>query len=258
MTHPPKKIGLLGCGTIGARIGAAAEEEGFAEVAFVHARDRSRACALFPRARWIAAPDEVPEGDVDLVIEAATPDVLRATVLGVLSRCDMLAFTLTPLADDGLRDAVRERCRDSGTRFFVPHGGILGLDGISDGRSELESVAITTTKSPKSLGLADAARAGVIYEGATRGACEAFPRNVNVHAALALCGLGFDRTRSVVVADPGTGQNGHVIEVKGRGLEWRLEIESPAGKGVTGAYTPVSGVSTARRILSRSYDIVLA
>jgi aspartate dehydrogenase len=98
----------------------------------------------------------------------------------------------------------------------------------------------------------------VIYDGPARGACEAFPRNVNVHAALALCGIGFDRTRSVIVADPTTGKNGHVIDVKGRGLEWRIEIASPAGKGVTGAYTPVSGASTLRRILSGSYDIVLA
>jgi aspartate dehydrogenase len=258
VTEPLKKIGLLGCGTIGARIGTAACEQGFAEVAFVHSRDRARATALFPNARWVADVGEVPDQDVDLVIEAATPEIMRAAALAVLARRDLLAFTLTPLADDDLRGAVRELCGASRTRLFVPHGGILGLDGIHDGRSELESVLITTTKSPKSLGLTDASASGVIYEGNTRGACQRFPRNVNVHAALALCGLGFDRTHSVVVADPGTGQNGHVIEVKGRGLRWRLEIESPAGKGVTGAYTPVSGVNTARRILSRTYDIVLA
>jgi aspartate dehydrogenase len=258
MNQPPRTIGLLGCGTIGERIGAAALAEGFAQVAFVHSRDKERATSLFPRARWIADPEDVPHQDVDLVIEAATSEVMRSVVLGVLAKRDMLAFTLTGLADDGLRGAVRERCRSAGTRFFVPHGGILGLDGIWDGKSELESVSITTTKSPKSLGLSDHAQEGVIYQGPTRGACAAFPRNVNVHAALALCGLGFDKTRSVVIADPATGKNGHVIEVKGRGLEWRLEIESPAGKGVTGAYTPVSGVNTARRILSQSYDIVLA
>ena len=258
MTTPRKRIGLLGCGTIGARIGAAAQAEGFADVAFVHSRDHARAKALFPNARWISDTLDVPNQDVDLVIEAANAEVLSEVVLDVLAKRDMLAFTLTGLADDALRDKVRACCVSSGTRFYVPHGGILGLDGISDGRSELESVKITTMKSPKSLGLADPATKGVIYDGPTRGACTQFPRNVNVHAALALAGLGFDRTHSVVVADPKTGKNGHLIEVKGRGLEWRLEIESPAGQGVTGAYTPISGVSTARRILSRTYDIVLA
>jgi aspartate dehydrogenase len=258
VTTLPRKIGLLGCGVIGAKIGAAAHEEGFGEVAFIHARDRARASALFPRARWVGDPSDVANEEVDLVIEAATAEVMRAVVMEVLARSDLLAFTLTPLADDALREAVRERCRSSGTRFLIPHGGILGLDGIWDGQSELEAVEITTTKSPKSLGLADANTQGVIYDGPTRGACQAFPRNVNVHAALALCGLGFDKTHSVVIADPRTGKNGHVIEVRGRGLEWRLEIESPAGAGVTGAYTPVSGVSTARRILSQTYDIVLA
>jgi aspartate dehydrogenase len=253
-----KKVGLLGCGVIGARIGAAAQLEGFAEVAFVHSRDRARAAKLFPRARWLADAADVPGQAVDLVIEAATPDVMRSVVLDVLAERDMLAFTLTGLADDDLRSAIRARCSAAKTRLFVPHGGILGLDGISDGRSELDSVSITTTKSPKSLGLSEGWEPGVVYDGPTRGACRAFPRNVNVHAALALCGIGFDRTRSVVIADPATGKNGHVIEVKGRGLEWRLEIESPAGTGVTGAYTPVSGVSTTRRILSSAYDIVLA
>jgi aspartate dehydrogenase len=243
---------------IGARIGAAAQAEGFAEVTFVHSRDRDRATALFPGARWIADAADVSTQNVDLIVEAATPEVLRAVALAVLDRTDLLSFSLTALADDDLREAIRERCRSAGSRFYVPHGGILGLDGIADGRSELESVTITTTKSPKSLGRSDLSERGVLYDGPTRGACAAFPRNVNVHAALALCGLGFDRTRSVILADPTTGQNGHVIEVKGRGLAWRIEIESPAGSGVTGAYTPISGVGTVRRVLAASYDIVLA
>jgi aspartate dehydrogenase len=258
MPDPKKTIGLLGCGVIGERVGFAAGALGFATVAFVHARQRDQALEKFPGARFVERLQDVPDQEVDLVVEAATSDVMRAVVLEVLDRTDMIAFSLTALADDDLRDAVSRRCAEAGTRLYVPHGGILGLDGVADGRSELEEVTITTTKSPRSLGTGDPNRVGVLYDGPTRGACAEFPRNVNVHACLALCGLGFDRTRSVIVADPDAKTMGHVIEVKGKGLQWRIEIASPAVGAVTGAYTPVSAVNTVRRILSDSYDIVLA
>lgn len=258
MTRPPKTLGLLGYGVIGSRVGFAAETLGFGRVAFVHARHRDQALEAFPRARFVERVEDVARQHADLVVEAATPEVMRAVVLDVLDRTDMIAFSLTALADDELREAVSRRCAEAGTRLWIPHGGILGLDGITDGRSELEDVTITTTKSPKSLGTGDPDRIGVLYDGPTRGACAEFPRNVNVHACLALCGLGFDRTRSVIIGDPEAKTMGHVIEVKGKGLQWRIEIASPAVGAVTGAYTPVSAVNTVRRILSETYDIVLA
>jgi aspartate dehydrogenase len=258
MTAPRKTIGLLGCGVIGSRVGHAAEALGFGSVAFVYARRSDQAAAAFPRARYVERAEDVALEAADLVVEAATSEVMAKVVLDVLARRDMVAFSLTALADDELRAAVSRRCREAETRLYVPHGGILGLDGIADGRSELEEVTITTTKAPKSLGNGDPSRVGVLYDGPTRGACAEFPRNVNVHACLALCGLGFDRTRSVIIGDPHAQTMGHVIEVKGKGLQWRIEIASPAVGAVTGAYTPVSAVNTVRRILSQSYDIVLA
>ncbi len=258
MSDASMTLGLIGCGVIGSRVGRAAEEEGFAAVAFIHARDRDRAREAFPGADFVEGAADVAAHAADLVVEAATAEVLKGVALDVLARRDLVAFSLTALADDAFREAVRERCIAAGTRLHIPHGGVLGMDGFWDGRSALEAVTITTTKAPKSLGSGDPSQEGVLYDGPTRGACAAFPRNVNVHACLALCGIGFDRTRSVVVADPGTGKNGHVIEVRGKGLEWRLEIASPSIGAVTGAYTPLSAVGTVRRILSREPGLVLA
>ncbi|MDI7258797.1 MAG: DUF108 domain-containing protein, partial [Thermodesulfobacteriota bacterium] len=70
--------------------------------------------------------------------------------------------------------------------------------------------------------------------------------------------LGFDRTRSIVVADPKTSQMTHEIHVKGTGLEWNIRISSRSLGGVTGSYTPESAAMTVRRILANDYDIVLA
>jgi aspartate dehydrogenase len=253
-----KRIGLIGYGTIGGAIAGAARDEGFAEVAFVHGRDRGKAARALPGVPFVDELSAVAGQDVDLVVEAANAHVVSAIALDVLARRDMLIFTMTTLADDDFRDAVREQCRASGTRLYIPHGGILGLDGINDGRSVIDEIKITTTKAPRNLGLDDLATAGVIYDGPTRAACRVFPRNVNVHACIALTGIGFDRTHSIIIADPKTTKMAHVIEVKGDGLEWRIEISATAGTGVTGVYTPISGINTVRRILARDYDIVLA
>jgi aspartate dehydrogenase len=257
-TAAKKRIGLLGYGMIGSAIAKGAIEDGYADVAFVHGRDPAKAKAAVPSAKFIADIKAVADQDVDLVVEAANDVVVRATMLDILKKRDMMIFTMTCLADEALNQAVRETCKKYGTRLYIPHGGLLGLDGIYDGRSVLEEVTITTTKAPKSLGLDDPNLRGTIYDGPTRKACEQFPRNVNIHACLAICGIGFDRQRSVIVSDPDTKKMSHVVEVKGKGLEWRIEVAAIAGTGVTGAYTPISGRNTVKRVLASDYDIVLA
>jgi aspartate dehydrogenase len=259
MSQPtPQRIGLIGYGMIGGAIGKAARDDGFADVSFVHGLDRDEAAESLPGVPFLEHLSDVAEQDVDLVVEAATADVVSEIAVDVLAHQDMLIFTMTALSDDGLREAVREVCRASGTRLYIPHGGILALDGIYDGRSVIREIKITTTKAPKNLGLDDLSTEGVIYDGPTRDACRLFPRNVNVHACIALCGIGFDRTRSIIIADPATTKMTHVIEVLGDGLEWKIELATTAGSGVTSVYTPVSGINTVRRVLSRDYDIVLA
>jgi len=247
----------VGCGTIGSRIARKIRDEGLAEIAFVCDLDPARARAAAPGSEILTNLALVRERPVDLVIEAANAEVVRAIALDVLERSDFLPFTLTALQDDAFREAVRARCREAGTRLIVPHGGVLGLDGIYDGRSVIQAVTFKTTKHPKNLGL-DPDRAGVVYDGPTRGACLQLPRNVNVHAAFALMGVGFDRQRSIVVADPGSREMRHEITVTGPGIEWRLSITSMPTGEVTGSYTPESAASTVARVLGGTYDIVLA
>ncbi|WP_349237292.1 aspartate dehydrogenase domain-containing protein [Bosea sp. ASV33] len=134
-----------------------------------------------------------------------------------------------------------------GTRLLVPHGAVLALDGLSGGRDAIDQVIVTTTKNGASLGT-DASARGVLFEGSTRETCARFPRNVNVHAALAIAGIGFDRTRSVVVADPDKRQMRHRIQVFGQGFEWDIWVRSTALGGVSGAYTPKSAVGSIQRI----------
>lgn len=239
------RIGLIGYGKIGRALAAHARELGL-EVAF--AQDP---VAQADDVKVVAGPDtELYEG-VDLVIECATRGALAESLGLVLERTNLLCFSLTAFSNDALLAQAKEASQASGHSVFVPHGAILGLDGIRDGRQAIEEVSITTTKSPKSLGLdpADFSESAVVYEGSTRGACAAFPRNVNVHAAIALAGIGFDKTHSKVVADPSVSTNTHRIVVKGNGLAWDMSISSFAAGGVTGAYTPLSACGSLDRIV---------
>lgn len=229
---------------------------GFAIIDFVYDEQMEKARSI-PGTEVLQKIEDIARQEVDLVVETATDKAVREIAPRVLAKRDMLIFSVTSLVDDSFRESLRELCRGNHTRLYIPHGAILGLDGIYDGRSVIEEVTITTTKSPKSLGL-EPTSAGVLYDGPTRGACKLFPRNVNVHAAIAVTGLGFDRTRSVVVADPQTNQMAHEIHVKGVGLEWNIRISSRSLGGVTGSYTPESASMTVRRILANDYDLVLA
>jgi len=153
------------------------------------------------------------------------------------------------LADEHFRQEIENCARALNKKIYIPHGAILGLDGIYDGKKVIENVEVTTIKHPKSLGMKeDISEPLIVYQGPTRWACERFPRNVNVHAAIALSGLGFDRTISKIVADPSTNLMTHVIVVSGKGLHWKIEIESRSVGEVTGSYTPESAYQTVRRL----------
>jgi aspartate dehydrogenase len=200
-----------------------------------------------PEACRVTSQADLFARSADLVVEAAHADLVKSVALRLVERSDVLLFSLTALADDAFRAALEQAAVSHGRKVFLPHGAILGLDGIVDAGPTLKSVTITTTKSPASLGLPPDAYK-VVFEGPTRDACAKFPRNVNVHAATALAGLGFDRTVSRIVADPAVTTNSHLVEVEGSGYRFRIEVSSEAGGKVTGAYTPQSALSTLQRI----------
>ena len=75
-----------------------------------------------------------------------------------------------------------------------------------------------------------------------------FPRNVNAHAVLAISSLGFDRTKSVIIADPESKLASHHIVAKGGDSITEIIQSSPI-KGVTGEFTLLSVYGTILRIL---------
>ena len=250
-------IGLIGYGTIGRRLAAGAAERGFARVAYVVCRSAVAASELPAGAASLTELDEALDHDVDLVVEVAAPAVVREIAGRALRRSSLMLFSATALADDELRAELETTCREHATNLYLPHGAGLALDGLADGRQLIRDVTVTTVKHPRSFGAGED-RAGVLFEGTTREACMEFPRSVNVHAMVALAGVGFDVTRSRIIADPTATSMRHEIRVRGEGLVWDLTIASQGLGGVTGSYAPASAIGSVQRVLAAKGRMVVA
>jgi aspartate dehydrogenase len=115
----------------------------------------------------------------------------------------------------------------------VPSGAIGGIDAIRAVEHLLETVTLTTTKPPAALtgalGFAEwedreITDATVIFDGSASEAVKLFPANVNVGATLSLAGIGPEKTRVTVIADPDAPGNVHQIEAHGRFGRFKFEF----------------------------------
>jgi aspartate dehydrogenase len=65
-----------------------------------------------------------------------------------------------------------------------------------------------------------------LFEGSAREGVPHFPANVNIAAVLSMAGIGFDRTRLKVVADPALRFNTHFITIAGKTGRIDIKVES--------------------------------
>lgn len=249
-----KTVGLIGFGTIGQYLFKQLSKDGV-KFAFIYDK-MAEENASIPLVRTLDDVEAICREGVDLVIETAIPQAVIEGAPIILKYTDLLAFSTCAFSDQLFTDEMENRCANYNHHIYIPHGAILGLDGIYDGREILESVIITTTKRPENLGRSDSGKT-VLYEGSTREACKLYPRNVNVHAGIAIAGLGFDKTQSKIISDPHALGNTHVIGIKARGCTFNIEIISDPVSGVTGAYTPVSAYSAVRKVLFKPSLVII-
>ena len=238
-----KNIGFIGGGKIGKALIAHVHEKQYANIVFVE-----DPVAVLEGENVVRSKTPELYAAVDLVIECAMASVLKERISDILKTADLMCFSVTAFSDPAFAQQVRELTAQYGHHVYIPHGAILGLDGIFDGRNLWREISIQTIKSPKSLNL-DNTEKEVVYQGATRGACGAFPRNVNVHASIAMAGLGMDQTQSMIVSYPSVSTNTHIITLHGDGIDVTIHVSSYAQGAVTGAYTPSSACGSLDRIL---------
>jgi aspartate dehydrogenase len=230
----------------------------------VAARDAAgaeQAMAGFERAVPVVPLAQLWE-DADVLVECAPAALLRELAEPALGhgRIVMVLSCGALLDNLDLVDLARRR----GGRILVPSGALLGLDAVvAAAEGAISRVTMITRKPPRGLlgapyleanriditGLAEPKR---IFTGTAREAARGFPANVNVAAALALAGIGPDRTTVEIWADPTVTRNTHRIEVESEAARLSMQIENvPSAENPrTGRLTPLSVIAALKKLSS--------
>jgi aspartate dehydrogenase len=169
------------------------------------------------------------QSNIDLVIEAATVEVVKEYAAQVLSSGkDLVLSSVGALSDLNFFQSLEEICKENGKKIHLPSGAIGGLDVLKAAKSngELDSVSIITRKPPHALPGSPLDIEQVLFEGSARDAIELFPKNINVSIILSLAGLGPDKTRVKIISDPGIKKNSHSIEATGSFGTLSLKVEN--------------------------------
>ena len=234
------RVALLGGGTI-ARLVLEHRPPGIEVSALVGRSAASRGAALagefgipymVGRAALLATRPQA-------VLEAASHEAVREHLVPLLEAgVHVVVLSAGALADDGLRRAAEAAAARSGALFYVPSGGIGGLDALKTAcLAGVDEVTIKVAKPPaawKGIAYVEAQKVDLdrlkapltLFAGPAREGVPHFPQNVNIAAVLSMAGIGFDRTRLEVVADPGLERNTHTIRVSGSCGRMTLVLEN--------------------------------
>ena len=220
--------GLIGCGNIATDICMALQEGDIAaQVQALSDVNVDQANALKQTFGLDATVSSIHEtaASVDFLIECAVAEVVPEVIdAAIAHRVDCLIMSVGGLL---MHPELFERARENGVQLYMPSGALCGLDGVRSAmEAGLESVTLTTRKPPAGLaGAPYLVEQGIdvdgisvpltVFEGTALEAVKAFPKNVNVAAALSFAGLGPDKTHVRVIADPSATLNSHEICAEG-------------------------------------------
>jgi aspartate dehydrogenase len=238
------RVGLLGGGTIGRLVLSHAKAGNLAGIEIVAVGGRGAASRGAALAREYAIPYAADREALmafrpDVILEAASHDAVREHLLAFLERgIGVIVLSAGALVDDSLLNAAQTAAARCGALLYVPSGGIGGLDVLKTAcLAGVDSASIQVAKPPaawrgipyvesRGIALDDLERSIILFDGTAREGVPHFPQNVNIAAILAMGGIGWDRTRLTVVADPGLTLNTHTIRVKGRSGQFTIVLEN--------------------------------
>ena len=262
-SKPPLRVGLAGLGAVGLDVARRliAGVPGLT-LAAVATRDEAKARRALPElgAIPIKAATALAE-DCDVVVECLPPTLFRDVAVAAIDKGRIfMPLSVAQLLDNW--DLVA-RAKDRGARILPPTGALLGLDAVrAAAEGTIHSVTMITRKPPAGLEGApylvahNISVAGLkeplqVFDGSAREGARGFPANVNVAAALSLAGIGPDRTRLQIWADPTITRNTHRIEVDADVARFSMTIEGiPSANPRTGRIVPLSTVAALRALVA--------
>ncbi len=148
-----------------------------------------------------------------------------------------------------------------GGQIVVASGALVGLDALTAAaEGKIRSVRLTTRKPPATLAGApylqqhgviveEIAQARLVFAGSAREAVAGFPASMNVAAAVALAGIGPERTTVEIWADPGVSRNCHTIDVDADSGHFTAAIQNlPSENAKTSRITALSILAALRKL----------
>ncbi|MCI0752935.1 aspartate dehydrogenase [Teichococcus vastitatis] len=258
----PLRVAIAGFGAIGQALALALDRgiPGF-ELSVVSAREKPAAARRMEQLRNPVPVLDIAELEpqADLVVECA-PAALLPSIVEPFLRAGKNAVVISAgalLQHDHLASLAAQH----GAHIIVPTGALIGLDAmLAAAEGEVTSVRMITRKPVRGLlgapyltennirieGIEAPLR---VFEGTAREAARGFPANLNVAVALSLAGIGPDRTRLEIWADPTVTRNTHRIEVEADSARFAMSIENvPSDNPKTGRITALSVIACLRKM----------
>lgn len=240
------KVALIGCGSIGSVLARAIDKgrAGEAELAWLYDLNPEKSEGLVKKLRSKpriakSVAEIYADKTVGMVIEAASQLAVEQYSTDVLrSGKDLMVMSVGAFADERLLKSVQSAAELSSHKIYIPSGAVLGIDGVKAAElGKIEKVTLTTRKPPAALAhstylkergieLRGLKKARMVFDGPARKAVKAFPRSVNVAATLSLAGIGLERTRVRIIADPKLRRNVHEIRVQAKAGEFVTKTQN--------------------------------
>jgi len=220
---------MIGYGAIGKHVETALKAGGIENLELVAALVKR------PRNEGLLThePDRFFAHRFDAVAECAGHEAVRAYGQRVLEGgADFLVTSVGAFTDTALFERLLAAAKASDCKLILPSGGIGALDILSSAVvGGLDSVTVTVRKDPsawkgtiaETLVDLDGLKAPhTVFDGPVREGARLYPQNVNISAAAAIAGIGLDKTRVVIVADPTI--TTHVVELEAMGAFGRFSF----------------------------------
>jgi aspartate dehydrogenase len=207
----------------------------------------------------VCNPKVVAEVAGQQAIAEHGPEVLKRGV-------DLLIISIGALAEPALLDRLKTAANDGKSRVLLPAGAIGGIDAIAAMRvGGLNAVRYRSRKPPAAWRGSPAEKVAdldrltgrtVLYRGHAGEAALLYPQNANVAAAVALAGLGFDKTEVELVADPEAPGNVHEIEAEGAAGRFAISLQGRPSR-TNPKTSALAALSVARALLNLDAAIVI-
>lgn len=227
------RVALIGWGAIGTAT-ASYLADAPVDIVAVGVRDATRQRAPLPGgAIAITEPNQLSGLDLDVVAEAAGRESVEPWGRAALSAgVDFIVSSVSAFADPARLDGLRSLAVEHGAAVQIQSGALAGVDALAAARhmgvEEVEHrmvkppAAWTGTPAEELCDLAELVEPTVFFSASARETADAFPKNANVAMTTALAGIGPDRTRISLVADPSATTNRH--EISAQGLFGSLDV----------------------------------